>query len=134
MLQIQTTNLPQDQQQRLHPDFLANEQAYLHMRDSLLVPYQGQWVAVEGGKVIVAGTGGLGGNDGNSEAFLDCPAAKRNPGLKGTPFTDFGFPGATFKLKHGKYSFSKSFSVKTLFSSSVSARYNAILKVTPQVG
>ena len=28
MLQIQTTNRVQDQQQRVHPDFLANEQAY----------------------------------------------------------------------------------------------------------
>ncbi|MBI1917036.1 MAG: hypothetical protein HYS12_20195 [Planctomycetes bacterium] len=56
MLQIQTTNLPQDQQQRLHPDFLANEQAYLHMRDSLLGLYRGQWVAVQGGKVIAAGS------------------------------------------------------------------------------
>jgi predicted aspartyl protease len=55
MLQIHTTNLPQDQQQRVHPDFLANEQAYLHMRDSLLGPYRGQWLAVQGGKVIAAG-------------------------------------------------------------------------------
>jgi hypothetical protein len=56
MLQIQTTNLPQEQQQRLHPDFLANEQAYLRIRDSLLGPYRGQWVAVHDGKMIVAGT------------------------------------------------------------------------------
>jgi hypothetical protein len=51
----QTTNRAQDQQQRLHPDFLANDQAYLHMRDSLLGPYRGQWLAVPGGKVIAAG-------------------------------------------------------------------------------
>ena len=55
MLQIQTTNLPQDQQKQLHPDFLANEQAYLQMRDNLLTAYRGQWVAVQGGKVIAAG-------------------------------------------------------------------------------
>src|SRR5438309_11684795 len=55
MLQIQTANLPQDQQQRLHPDFLANEQAYLQMRDSLLAQYRGHWVAVHDGKVLVAG-------------------------------------------------------------------------------
>jgi hypothetical protein len=55
MLRIQTTNLPQEQQQQLHPEFLANEQAYLQMRDSLLAQYRGQWVAVQGGKVIVAG-------------------------------------------------------------------------------
>ena len=29
MLRIQTTNLSPDQQQRLHPDFLANEQGYV---------------------------------------------------------------------------------------------------------
>jgi hypothetical protein len=55
MLQIQTSNLPQDQQQQLHPDFLANEQAYLRMRDSLLAQYRGQWVAVEHDRVLVAG-------------------------------------------------------------------------------
>jgi hypothetical protein len=55
MLQIQTTNLTSDQQQRLHPDFLANEQSYLQMRDSLLAQYRGQWVAVHDGKVLVAG-------------------------------------------------------------------------------
>ena len=55
MLRIQTTNLPQDQQQRLHPEFLANEQVYLQLRDSLLAQYRGQWVAVQGGRLIVAG-------------------------------------------------------------------------------
>jgi hypothetical protein len=55
MLPIETTNLPQDQQQLLHPDFLADEQAYLQMRDRLLTQYPGQWVAVHGGKVIAAG-------------------------------------------------------------------------------
>jgi hypothetical protein len=55
MFQIQTTNLPHEQQQRLHPDFLANEKAYCQMRDSLLAQFQGQWVAVQDGKVIVAG-------------------------------------------------------------------------------
>jgi hypothetical protein len=55
MLQTQTANLSGDQQQRLHPDFLANEQAYLQMRNSLLGQYQGQWVAVHSGQVIAAG-------------------------------------------------------------------------------
>src|SRR5437899_1684002 len=54
MLQTQTVNLPPDQQHRLHPDFLANEQAYLHLRDSLLGSYRGQWVAVQGGQLIAA--------------------------------------------------------------------------------
>src|SRR5712691_4440732 len=55
MLQTQTVNLPPDQQRRLHPEFLANEQAYLQMRDSLVAQYCGQWVAVHGGRVIAAG-------------------------------------------------------------------------------
>jgi hypothetical protein len=55
MLQIQTVNLPYNQRQSLHPDFLANERAYLNIRDSLLAQYHGQWVAVQGAKVIVAG-------------------------------------------------------------------------------
>ena len=56
MLQTQTANLPPDQQRRLHPEFLANEQAYPQMRDSLVAQYRGQWVAVHGGSVIAAGT------------------------------------------------------------------------------
>ena len=57
MLQTQTANLPPDQQRRLHPEFLANEQAYLQMRDSLVAQYHGQWVAVHDGRVIAAGPG-----------------------------------------------------------------------------
>jgi predicted aspartyl protease len=55
MLPTQTANLPPEQQQRIHEDFLANEQAYLRMRDELLNRYRGQWVAVRDGKVIAAG-------------------------------------------------------------------------------
>ena len=55
MLQTQTANLSQEEQKCLHPDFLADEQAYLRMRDSLLGPYRGQWVAVQHGSVIAAG-------------------------------------------------------------------------------
>ena len=54
MLRTQTSNLPPEQQQRLHADFLANEQAYLQMRDGLLSRHRGQWVAVHQGKVIAA--------------------------------------------------------------------------------
>jgi hypothetical protein len=56
MFASQTSNLPADQRRRLHPDFLANEQAYLRMRDNLLKSYPGQWVAVHQGKVVAAGT------------------------------------------------------------------------------
>lgn len=55
MLLTQTTHLPQDQQERLHADFLANEQAYLQMRDSLLRQHAGQWVAIHDGKVVAVG-------------------------------------------------------------------------------
>jgi hypothetical protein len=54
MFRIQTANLPPEQQQRLHADFLANERDYLRMRDQLLPRYRGQWVAVSGGQVIAA--------------------------------------------------------------------------------
>jgi hypothetical protein len=54
MFLTQTSNLPADQRQRLHADFLANEQAYLRLRDSLLPNYRGQWVAVHQGQVIAA--------------------------------------------------------------------------------
>src|ERR1019366_1451865 len=54
MLQNQTANLSQEQRQKVHPDFLADEQAYLNMRASLLGQYRGQWVAVQSGKVTVA--------------------------------------------------------------------------------
>jgi hypothetical protein len=55
MLQIHTANLSPKQQQMVHPDFLADEEAYAKMRASLLAQYRGQWVAVQGGKVIAAG-------------------------------------------------------------------------------
>jgi predicted aspartyl protease len=55
MLQTKTDNLPHDQQERLHPDFVANERAYLRMRDTLLTQYHGQWVAVHNGQVIASG-------------------------------------------------------------------------------
>ena len=54
MLQTHTANLPPEQQQRLHPDFLADEQAYLQMRPSLLAQYRGQWVVIQDGNVIAA--------------------------------------------------------------------------------
>jgi hypothetical protein len=55
VLRIETTNLPRDRQQQLHPEFLANEQYYLQLRDRLLPQYRGQWVAVHGGAVIASG-------------------------------------------------------------------------------
>jgi len=54
MLRTATSNLPPEQQQRLHADFLANEADYLRMRDRLLNQYRGQWVAIQGGHVISA--------------------------------------------------------------------------------
>jgi hypothetical protein len=56
MLKTQTANLSAEQQKLVHPDFLADEQAYLNMRAGLLAKYKGQWVAVKGGKVVTAGT------------------------------------------------------------------------------
>jgi hypothetical protein len=54
MFLTHSSNLPADQRQRLDADFLANEQAYLRLRDSLLPHYSGQWVAVHQGRVIAA--------------------------------------------------------------------------------
>ncbi len=53
---ILTKDLPAEQRQRVHADFLANEQHYLRMRDGLLPQYRGQWVAVHDGRVIAAGS------------------------------------------------------------------------------
>jgi hypothetical protein len=54
MFRSQTANLPPEQQQRLHADFLANEQTYFRLRDKLVSQYLGQWVAVHNGQVIAA--------------------------------------------------------------------------------
>jgi predicted aspartyl protease len=51
---MQTINLTAEEQQRLHADFLANEQSYLQMRDQLLTQYRGQWVAIHQGTVVAA--------------------------------------------------------------------------------
>jgi hypothetical protein len=54
MLGTHTSNLPPEVRHRLHPEFLANEEAYLRLRDSLLDRYRGQWVAVTGEGVVAA--------------------------------------------------------------------------------
>ncbi len=54
MLLTHSQNLPPEQRQRLHPDFLANERDYMAMRDQLLPRYRGQWVAVHDGQLIAA--------------------------------------------------------------------------------
>jgi hypothetical protein len=41
MLRTESANLPPLEQQQLHADFLANEQSYLRMRDSLLATHRG---------------------------------------------------------------------------------------------
>ena len=49
MLRTATSNLPPEQQWRLHPDFLANEADYLRMRDSLLGQHRdGGWPSMAG--------------------------------------------------------------------------------------
>lgn len=60
MLGTQTSNLPIEQQQRLHADFLANEQDYLRLRDTLLPTHAGQWVAIADGRVVASGKDLLG--------------------------------------------------------------------------
>jgi len=67
------------------------------------------------GKVIEPGEAALGSNFAVSQVFLPCPSAPRNRGLKGDPFVDFAFPGATFKLTHARYAFTKKLTVRKLF-------------------
>ena len=55
MLRTHSSNLPVEQQQRLPPEFLANEQSYLRMRDQLLESHHGQWVAINQDQVIASG-------------------------------------------------------------------------------
>jgi hypothetical protein len=55
MLRPPSAELPPEQQSLLHADFLANEQEYLRIRDSLLPGYLGQWVAIHNGGLVAAG-------------------------------------------------------------------------------
>ncbi|MCX8103320.1 MAG: DUF5678 domain-containing protein [Candidatus Bipolaricaulota bacterium] len=55
MSRILTTNLPEEQKKRLHPDFVQNERDYWRMRERLIQHYQGQWVAVDQGQVVAVG-------------------------------------------------------------------------------
>lgn len=50
-----TAHLPARQRQRVDADFLANEQAYIAMRDELLRSYFGQWVAIHEDRVVAVG-------------------------------------------------------------------------------
>ena len=54
MPQIHSQNLPLTHRKYLHQDFLENERDYWKMRDRLVREYQGQWVAVHGGKVMAS--------------------------------------------------------------------------------
>lgn len=94
----QTAQLPKDQQKQLHPDFVANEQAYLEMRDRLLQQYRGQWVAVDCGKVLAAGTN-----------VLDVMLEASHCG--GHPF--FALVGAedsvVFRVRRAAYSYDRSY-------------------------
>lgn len=52
---LTSQNLPPAQKKRLHEDFIENERLYWRMREQLLKQYEGQWVAIEGGKVVASG-------------------------------------------------------------------------------
>jgi hypothetical protein len=54
MLGTHSSNFPPEVRQRLHPEFLANEESYMRLRDSLLDRYRGQWVAVTAQGVVAA--------------------------------------------------------------------------------
>ncbi len=60
------------------------------------------------GKAIEPGAAALGSQFALSGGSVLCPKAKKGPGFHEVPFALFGFPGATLKLSHGKYGFSKS--------------------------
>src|SRR5579859_906983 len=98
MFQIQTSNLPKDQQQLVHAEFLANEHAYLQMRDSLLAEYRGQWVAVQNAKVIAAGP--------NLMEIMDRAAA-----FGGHPY--FALVGAedetVFRVRHSVFAYDQGY-------------------------
>ena len=47
--------MPLELRQTLHAEFLANEQAYWQMRDSLIETYGGQWVGIRAGKIVASG-------------------------------------------------------------------------------
>ncbi len=56
---------------------------------------------------IEPGSAALGSQYAMSGGSVQCPKAKKSPGLHGVPFAIFGFPGAKLKLVHGKYGFAK---------------------------
>ncbi len=64
-------------------------------------------VTSSSGKRIELGEAALGSQFALSGGAVNCPKAKKNHGFHETPFAIFGFPGATLKLSHGKYGFSK---------------------------
>ncbi|MBX9581076.1 MAG: hypothetical protein K2X87_12275 [Gemmataceae bacterium] len=47
--------LPPEIARQLHPDRLANEDAYWTARDGLLGQYRGRWVGFAGGRVVASG-------------------------------------------------------------------------------
>ena len=82
------------------------------------------------GKAIEPGAAALGSQFALSGGSVLCKKAKKGPGFHETPFAIFGFPGATLKLSHGKYGFSKSVTMpKTVPLGSSSSSKPFTLKV-----
>lgn len=57
---------------------------------------------------IEEGEAAIGSQYALSGGSISCPKAKKEPGLHGTPFALFGFPGTTLAVKHGAYGFAVS--------------------------
>ena len=87
-------------------------------------------------KVVVAGAAAVGSQYALSGGSVLCPKAKRNPGFTGKPFAVFGFPAATFKLSHGRYTLTREFTqrhVVPLGSASAKSPFTLKLKITATV-
>jgi hypothetical protein len=68
--------LPRSLRDKLPADYLTNEAEYWRVRDQLLAPYAGQWVAFHAGEVVVCGDHWdavmrQAGRQGYSTAYID---------------------------------------------------------------
>jgi hypothetical protein len=129
MFRTATTNLPPEQQARLHADFLANEQDYIRMRHALLSHYSDQWVAINNGQIVAAGK--------DLQAVTETAGA-----VGGHPFIAFvgGEDQVVFRVRRAEFSYDPSYqpvalpNVKVTFSNFTQSRSQSFDDVVPDIG
>jgi hypothetical protein len=96
--------LPPEIARQIHPEWRKNEAEYWAVRDSLLDPYRGQWVAFANGSVIATGSSPVevyhAARTSGRHPFVICVGREQEPSrIRRSSFSyDPGYPGEALPL------------------------------------